>query len=297
MGVALWRGVYFGISNGYHSDMSSIKSTILPAPDILKKDVECFRIAEYTGEEGLAIRVCLNGLPGIVFQHHNGRSPVESIITPSRSNFSIPALNVYGQTTEPGVLNHKKGPYTMTQVILKPHALNTLLGINASALTNGIVELNEFSAEYLNEQLFEANNEQDRIALLTSFLIAGLKQERMRDRLVEESLRVIDKNIGSITVKYLLDHLHISERQFERRFNQTVGIPPQFYIRVKRFNEAIKLMRTRQFMKLTDIAYALNFHDQSHFIRDIRAFSGTTPKSLSQKEADFNAGQPIYFYV
>ena len=34
--------------------MSSIKFDILPAPEILKNDVECFRIVEYTGEEGLA---------------------------------------------------------------------------------------------------------------------------------------------------------------------------------------------------------------------------------------------------
>ena len=277
--------------------MKSIKFNVIPVPEILQQDVECFRIAEYTGEGGLAISVSLSGLPGIVFQHNNGQSPVESIITPSMSNFSIPTLYVYGQTTEPGVLNHKKGPYSMTQVILKPHALNTLLGINASALTNGMAELNEFSAEYLNERLLEADNDQERITLLTNFLMKKLKQQKTRDSLVEDGLGLIHKNTGSITLKYLLEHLHISERQFERRFRQTVGIPPQFYIRVKRFNEAIKLMKTRQFTKLTEIAYALNFHDQSHFIRDIKAFSGTTPKSLSQKEDVFEPGQPVYSYI
>ncbi len=55
--------------------MRSIRFDILPAPEVLRNDVECFRIAEYTGEEGLAIHVCLNGRPGIVFQHHQGRSP------------------------------------------------------------------------------------------------------------------------------------------------------------------------------------------------------------------------------
>jgi len=277
--------------------MRSIKFDILPPPETLKRDVECFRLAEYTGEGGFAINISLNGLPGIVFQHQNGQSPVESIITPSRSNFSIPTLYVYGQTTEPGVLNHKGGPYTMTQVILKPHTLNTLLGLNASALTDGMAELDEFSARDLDEQLLEANVQQQRIALLTNFLFARLKQGKSRDRLVEESLRLIHKNVGSVSVKYLLEYLNISERQFERRFSEAVGLSPQFYIRVKRFKAAIKLMKTRQFMKLTEIAYALDFHDQSHFIRDIRAFSGLTPKSVSQKEDDFHHGEAGYFYV
>ena len=271
---------------------------MLPPPEILKNEVECFRTTEYSGEEGLTIKVCLNGMPGIVFQHNQGRSPVESIITSSRSNFAIPILYLYGQTTEPGVINHKKGPYTMTQVILKPHALKTLLGLNASALTNnGLVELNEFSAEDLNGQLLEAHNEQERMTLLTNFLLAQLKQEKTRDRLVEESLRLIHQNRGSITVKYLLEQLNISERHFERRFSQTVGIAPQFYIRVKRFNEAVRLMKTRQFEKLTDVAHALNFYDQSHFIRDIKAFSGLTPKSLAQREGDFLHGQTGFFYA
>ena len=182
-------------------------------------------------------------------------------------------------------------------MIFKPHALQTLLGINASLLSDGWAELHEFSAQDLNSQLLEANNEQERITLLTSFLLARFKQAKTRDTLIEESLRFIHTNIGSIHVKYLLEYLHLSERQFERRFTQTVGISPHLYIRVKRFNEAIRLIKTRQFERLTDVAHALNFSDQSHFIRDIKAFSGITPKSLSQKVDDFYHDQAGYSYV
>jgi AraC-like DNA-binding protein len=277
--------------------MRPFTSTILPAPEILKDDVECIRIAEYSGDEGFSVKVSLNGLPGIVLQHHEGRTPIENIITPSKCNSNVPTLYVYGQITEPSIMNHKKGPYSVTQVVLKPHALNTLLGLNASVLTNGFAALGEFSAEDLNDQLIEANNQQARITLLTDFLVAHLKQVKTRDRLVEESLRLIHKDIGSISVKRLLGHLSISERQFERKFIQTVGVSPQFYIRVKRFNQAIALMKTGQFENLTDVAHALNFHDQSHFIRDIKAFSGITPKSLSQKVDDFHLDQKVFAYV
>ena len=277
--------------------MRSIQFTLLPAPDILKQDVECFRIAHYSGHEGFALTVSPNGMPGIVFQQNNGQSPVEAIVTPSRKAGSIPTVYIYGQTTEPGVMNHKKEPYTTVQVILKPHALHTLLGINASALTHRLVDLHEFSAHSLPEQLLEATSEQEQIALLTSFLVAQLRQEKPRDTLVEESLRLIRQHIGAIQVKSLLDHLDISERQFERRFSQTVGIPPQLYIRVKRFHEAVRLMKTGQFEALTAVAHELGFHDQSHFIRDIRAFSGMTPTHLSHKADDFHHGQAGYFYL
>jgi AraC-like DNA-binding protein len=266
--------------------MSSIKFDILPAPGILRSEVECIRVIAHRREEGVAIKVFPNGLPGIVFQHDNGNSALENIITPSHTS-RVPTSFLYGPGTEPSIMNFKKGSYASIQVVFKPQALNTLLGLNASALTNGFAELNEFSTEDLNLQLMEAGTERKRVTLLTDFLFAKLKQSKSRDPLVEESLHLIHQNITFIDVKHLLKRLAISERQFERRFSQTVGIAPQAYIRVKRFNEAIRLMKTRQYTKLTDIAYALNFHDQSHFIRDAKAFSGLTPKSISQKVENF----------
>jgi len=119
--------------------MSSNTFNILPAPEILKKDVECFRVFEYVGEEGLAIKVSPNALPGIVFQHINGQPAIENIITPAKCT-STPTSFLYGPGTQPSIMNYKRGSYTTMQVILKPYALQTLLGINASELANGHVD-------------------------------------------------------------------------------------------------------------------------------------------------------------
>jgi AraC-like DNA-binding protein len=276
--------------------MESIKFDILPPPEALKRDVECIRVGEYSGAGGLVINVSLNGLPGIAFQHHDGHSPLESITTPTHYKSDVPTLYVYGQQTEPGVMTYKSA-YTITQVILKPHALKTLLGLNATVLTSDVVELSEFGAEDLNYQLLKAHSQRERTHLLTDYLVKQLQQEYARDELVEASLRLIHANIGSVTVKTLLEALSISERQFERRFSQTVGVSPHFYIRVKRFNAAIRLMTSGRFTRLADVAYALHYYDQSHFIRDIKEFSGITPKNLSQKIDDFRAEQPIFAHV
>lgn len=197
--------------------------------------------------------------------------------------------------TEPNVVSYKKEPFTTTQIFLKPHALQALLGVNAAALTNHLVELREFSAGDLNMQLLEAKSKQAQLTLLTNFLASKLNQATTRDRLIEESLCILHNNVGRVTVKYLFECLNLSERQFEKRFSQTVGLTPQFYIRVKRFNEVIRLMQTGQFENLTDIAHRLNFYDQSHFVRDIKALSGVTPTSLFEcygKKSLSKAGLP-----
>jgi AraC-like DNA-binding protein len=278
--------------------MSVISFSILPPPEGLENEVECFRIAKYAGEEALVIRVCPNGLPGIVFQHNNHGQPViKKIITDSPRIDYAPTLFMYGLVTKLSVMHFEPGPYTTIQVLLKPNSLNTLLGINVSALNNRYMQPREFGAEGLNVQLIGAHDDQERIALLSHFLLTRRGKDKTRDELIDTSLGLVRKNIGSINVEYLLETLHISERQFERRFRQAVGVSPQFYIRLIRFNEAMRLMDTGQYERLTDIAHALNFHDQSHFIRDIKVFSGITPKAFLKRSTTFIAialGPPIF---
>ncbi len=273
-----------------------MKFTVIPTPEILNNDVECIRLTEHDGTEPLALNVCLNGLPGIVFEHRNGRSPLAHISTRVGCVTDLPTLYIYGQMTEMGVMHYQPGAFTTIQVILKPHALQTLLGLNASMLTNSLVDLCEFAPPDLNLRLMEARTDQERIRLIIEFLVRKLDQARSRDTLIEESLSLIHHNAAGVSVQSLLDDLCLSERQFEKRFSQAVGLSPHFYIRVKRFNEAIRLMKTRPAAKFTDIAHALHYYDQSHFIREIKTFSGVTPKTLFQK-VELQTDQRVYAYL
>jgi AraC-like DNA-binding protein len=174
-----------------------------------------------------------------------------------------------------------KGPPTAIGIELKPQALNTLLGIDVAELRDGLVELNAFSTANLNEQLLNAKSQRDQIASLTRLLKAKAGAKRRKDELVTRSLRLMDENIGSLHVRNLLKCLNVSERQLERRFARAVGVPASFYLRVMRFQETVRLMQAGEFDRLTAIAYDLGYTDQSHFIKDVKEFTGSTPSDLS----------------
>ncbi|HEX2916124.1 MAG TPA: helix-turn-helix domain-containing protein, partial [Chloroflexia bacterium] len=190
-----------------------------------------------------------------------------------------------------------EGPFTMLQVIFKPHGLNTLLGLKASELTNSSLQLNQLVGLDLYSRLLEVNEAEKSIRLLAGFLTAQQKRVKFRDKLVEESLNLIRRNIATVSVRSLLQELGLSERQFEKRFTHSVGLTPQFYIRIKRFNEAVRLLKTGRSESLTSVAQSLNFYDQSHFIRDIREFAGVTPKRIAAKLDDFHHPQAGYSYL
>lgn len=277
--------------------MHSIHFAIFPPPAILKNEVECVRIAEHRGEEAVTIQVSPTGAPGLVFHHHNGHAALEHIVTHSGRSFCPPPLFLSGPVIEPSVMTYKQAAFTTVQVIFKPCALKTLFGINASHLAPGWMGPQECGALDLTDQLMEARSRQEQMTLLTTFLLTRLKQEKPRDLLVEASLQLIHAHMGSLHVKDLLNTFHLSERQFERRFTQAVGLTPQTYLRVKRFNAAIHLIKTRRFARLTDVAAALNFTDQSHLIHDIKAFSGMTPTRLARQVDDFYHEQTGYAFV
>ena len=261
---------------------------ILPAPLRLERDVECFRLFEYDGQESLSIKVAPIAAPGIVFQQKDGGPALNISISDQRTVIPKPISFIYGPRTQLGTMHFQQGPWNTIQVILRPHALKSLLGINAPTLTDGMMELNKFAGKDMDDQLIKAESVQQRVEILTNFLLAQYNLGRERDVLIEDILPLIHKEVGTITKKSLLERFRISERQLDRRFTQTVGISIQTYIRIRRFNEAIRLMKTGRYKRLIDIAYALNFYDQSHFIHELKEFTGIKPKSIYQDVANFH---------
>jgi AraC-like DNA-binding protein len=88
--------------------------------------------------------------------------------------------------------------------------------------------------------------------------------------------------VRTVRISGLLNYLGVSERPFERRFRDAVGVSPHQYLRILRFQEAVRLLRMGQFRKMSDLASDLGYADQSHFIKEIREFSGYTPTALSE---------------
>lgn len=266
-------------------EATQMKYTVYRPPEPLRDYVEHLWTVAVDGEEppDLTLKFFVTCAPCIVFQHHNGRSAIARTILGSGRkvcNGNHPTSFIRGAITQPFQCVTEGTP-TAIGVELKPQALNTLLNIDAAELSDGMVELNAFSTDNLNERLLNAAKERDQIAVVTQFLRTKADASRRADSLVAQSLRLIHENIGSIHVRHLLKRLNVSERQFERRFGRALGIRASLYLRIMRFQEAVRLMKAGRFERLTDMAYDLGYTDQSHFIKDIREFTGYTPKTLS----------------
>ncbi|SHG89644.1 helix-turn-helix domain-containing protein [Chryseobacterium vrystaatense] len=85
---------------------------------------------------------------------------------------------------------------------------------------------------------------------------------------------------GEMSVKELSEQTGWSSRQINRYFNQQFGLSLKAYSNILRFRASLEhIVEGKLFPEL-------NFTDQTHFIKEIKKFSGVVPKELSKNKND-----------
>jgi len=91
------------------------------------------------------------------------------------------------------------------------------------------------------------------------------------------ALEYIEENLGStMAIRQLADCVALSKSHFSRAFKRSFGSSPMVYVAARRVERA-KHMMTSARERLTDIALACGFADQSHLTRSFRRIVGMSP--------------------
>lgn len=145
--------------------------------------------------------------------------------------------------------------------------------------TNRILDLNDLSISFtkeLEERVVLARSLQERVRIVMNFLERKLSAGKP-DFVVNHAIRMITDRQGRVSLRNILEDLRISERQFERRFLEEVGLGPKGFARIIRFQNALKAIQELPDISLTDVAIRFGYSDQAHFIKEFKQFSGLTP--------------------
>ena len=132
----------------------------------------------------------------------------------------------------------------------------------------------------LREQLLAAASIDGMFLLLEKFLLrqsGGALPSESASRCVEYALSYIMNRPNGLCLQSLSDQIGYSQKHFISLFKQQVGVSPKQYLKIMRFQQAIRGIENNEFIHWTKIALESGFYDQAHFINEFKFFSGLTP--------------------
>ncbi len=246
---------------------------LINPPDILKDYVRNFWLLEFDlGPSEKNLRLHADSFPRLTFQYLDRRSHIRN-----KDGTQLPQFFLRGIMTSP-VEAFIHGRYAHVAVSFFPHALERIFGIKAFDVIDRTCDLSDICPPELLSKLTEATSGHQRISLLSDFFTFQLQKKFKDDAFIKQCILAspasFDWNINSLI------HSHqISERQLERKFRSAIGISPKTYLRISRFEKAVRLLQDRRFDRLSGVATDLGYADHSHFTRDFKSSAGLTPQA------------------
>lgn len=163
-------------------------------------------------------------------------------------------------------------------VCFYPYAIQDIFDISPKELIDIQVNIDFLKAKELTDSMLSCTTTELRISCIYSFCY----------KKIESKKKNFHRAIGHLIAQNLLEHntsldfaakeVNLSRRQLERIFNAQVGISPNRYQSIQRFEKALGLIKNET--NLTSLSSKLEYADQSHFIKDFKKYTDMTPSEF-----------------
>ena len=141
--------------------------------------------------------------------------------------------------------------------------------------TRTILPISVFGAENLP---FESFN--NLTHSLSDKINYGLQNLKEIDNRKFKLFKLLYENKGSLSVNTLAENVLWSSRQINRYFNQQYGFSLKTFSNIIKCNSSYSSIAKGQLFPLQE------YYDQAHFIKEVKKYTGSTPKELHKNEND-----------
>lgn len=176
-----------------------------------------------------------------------------------------------------------EGEFKSFSIKFKPGGFYRLFGIPMCELTNVDIPLEQLSILPTNE-LYERLKMQDDAMEMKKII----EQYLFRIHPVKSiSILTAFHFNYAYSVSKLAEKSGKSVRQLERIFKEQIGLSPKSFQNLNRFNHLLDLHKRNPSESWTKLCYQSNYFDQSHLIRDFKAYLSVTPKKFNPETFAF----------
>jgi AraC-like DNA-binding protein len=175
-------------------------------------------------------------------------------------------------------------------IVFQPAAIHQLFGLPARDVTDSDHAAHAVlgaAGSALQQRLGNARSFEERVLIADQFISSQSFRAAGTDP-IELVAKEIMRSHGGCRIDSLAHHTGLSIRNFQRTFQQHVGVSPKLFARIVRFEAALKTKAALPDMSWTTVAHEFGYHDQMHMIHDFQLLSGEAPTGiLGQVEALF----------
>ena len=147
--------------------------------------------------------------------------------------------------------------------------------------------------DYLRESLREEEEISRRFLLTEDFLLSRFRSNMKPNPCVAFAIGEMIHRPDSLSIKSMNDKIGYSQKHFIEMFRKQVGVTPKAYLKIMRFQKAVRTIGGIADVDWGILARECGFYDQAHFIHDFKHFSGFTPDQYSKINTNYQNYVPV----
>jgi len=176
----------------------------------------------------------------------------------------------------------------MIIVVFNPGCLYRLTGIPAHLLQDQDLDLEDVfpkEAKLVNELLRSSNNYEEMIGIIEEFLWLLINKTKIEYTRFDKIFNFMTTNSEKQSLDWLASQACLSNRQFERKSNEYIGVSPNLYARIVRFHQSFLLYNYNPKTDWLSIAVECGYYDYQHLVKDYKDFVCATPNQFFRQNS------------
>jgi AraC-like DNA-binding protein len=145
----------------------------------------------------------------------------------------------------------------------------------------------------LRERLIETDDISRRFLMVEDFLLRSFSSRLSIDPCVSYAVTEMTERPDRLSIARMNSKIGYSQRHFTEMFRRGIGVTPKAFLKIMRFQKAVKTIDAASVPDWRDIAFDCGFYDQAHFINDFKHFSGFTPEQYAKIHTNYQNYIPV----
>lgn len=270
-----------------------------PSHPLLKKYIESIYILTHNSEEEPAKYITFPSIFTIVSSSEKSRSTtLGNQLIIGQCDENEVETNLVSDFNQPVYVQYE-GKINEITIYFKPLAINAFLEHDLNQYSSST--FSEFIPfeDYKNAMIdiLSLQNDTEKIDAVESYWLSKLIgfQHNFLEKILSEMMG--DEN-ETLKITELCEKNEISRTTLNKHFDIHICKTPSQFKKILRFRNAVnKYAASTARNNLTDIAYSVDYFDQSHMIREFKSVTGFSPKIFFEKTTALEKKQIHWLFL